>query len=156
MKTVYLTIVVVLLVVLSGCPKQEKDSRSSLHATATQGEEEGQMKEDADVSYVWKDGFLEKDYSDGMSKLETAEFQMTKTWMSMQKTLLENGWMRLYGVGDREGIYGQGKGSNVRVRFINVGNEVVTIGVKWGDGNKKASRKWHERFQEVIAQNSTD
>jgi hypothetical protein len=106
---------------------------------------------EADSGYVWTDGFLEKEYPISMSVVDKAEFKMTQRWLSMQMTILDNGWMRLYGVGDEEGRYGQGKGGNVRMRFIAKNKELVSVGIKWGDGNKEASRKLHERFQEILA-----
>ena len=107
--------------------------------------------EDTDLGYVWKEGFLEKDYPIDMSMVDKVESQMTQKWLSMQMIILDNGWMRLYGVGDEEGRYSQGKGGNVQMKFISKGKELVTVGMKWGDGDKEASRKLHEMFQQILA-----
>lgn len=99
---------------------------------------------------VWNDGFLERDYPISMKKVNDVEFQMTHKWLSRGLTVLENGWMRLYGVGDEEGRFGAGKGGNVQMRFLKKGDDIVTVGIKWGDGDRKASEELHKKFQDIL------
>ncbi|MCX5800855.1 MAG: hypothetical protein NTX17_05645 [Candidatus Eisenbacteria bacterium] len=98
-----------------------------------------------------KDGFLEKDYTASFSLADKVEFEFSKRWLSIQITKIPNGYIRLYGVGDDKGEFQMGqKGGLVQLRLVSKADNLVTVGIKVGDGNLAASQKMHKRFQEIL------
>lgn len=98
-----------------------------------------------------KDGFLEKDYAVGFSVADHAEFELSKRWLSMQVTSIPNGYIRLHGVGDDKGDFQRGqKGNLVQIKIVEKVANVVTVGIKVGDGDLEASQTLHKRFKEIL------
>ena len=112
--------------------------------------------QETDVGYVWKDGFLEKEYSAAGSKIADASKQLSKDWLPLRVLILKEGSTSIgtiisYGVGDKEGIFVVGKGGTVQIREVTKGANAVVVGIKCGDGDIDASRLLHRRFQEILS-----
>jgi hypothetical protein len=98
-----------------------------------------------------KDGFLEKEYTASLSLADQVEFELSKRWLSIQVTEIPNGYIRLHGVGDDKGEFQMGqKGGLVQVRLVKKADDLVTVGVKVGEGNLEASQRLHKRFKEIL------
>jgi ankyrin repeat protein len=102
-----------------------------------------------------KDEFLEKDYAVSFSVADHAEFEISKRWLSIQVTEIPNGYIRVHGTGDEKGEFQMGqKGGLVQIKIVQKTDNLVTVGIKAGDGNLEVSKKLHKRFQEILDSSS--
>jgi hypothetical protein len=102
--------------------------------------------------YKWIEGYLSKDYNFDAADVNKAEKILTKKWLAMQFEVIENGIIMVYGVGDKEGIFIVGKGGTVKIKTVRKKGGPANIGIKVGDGDMKASKDLHEKFQKILTE----